>query len=120
MNLKSTAIILFFLSYAMGCATGRGTEALHDGWLSFLEDGKTKKIVVLSRLGRPSARFQKERIFTYRLQMDHQDFLRPVSQGLDEFVIDRKLYGEKPMYSLVLIFDDDDILKQHRLIEILP
>ena len=95
-------------------------DALNDRWLPFLEDGATKKLVILSRLGRPSAQFQKGRIFTYRLQMDHQNVLRAVSQDLDEFVIDRKLYGEDPMYSLVLIFDNDDILKQHRLVEVLP
>lgn len=120
MNLKMTSICLLFFVSTLGCSTGVSTESIQQRWLPFLADGKTKKIVVLSRLGRPSAEFQKGRIITYRLQMDHKDVLRPVSQGLDEFVIDRRLYGVKPMYSLVLIFDDDEILRQHSLVNIMP
>ena len=120
MNLKMTSICLLFFVSTLGCSTGVTTESIQQRWLPFLADGKTKKIVVLSRLGRPSAEFQKGRIITYRLQMDHKDVLRPVSQGLDEFVIDRRLYGVKPMYSLVLIFDDDEILRRHSLVKIMP
>lgn len=120
MNLKMTSICLLFFVSTLGCSTGVTTESIQQRWLPFLADGQTKKIVVLSRLGRPSAEFQKGRIITYRLQMDHKDVLRPVSQGLDEFVIDRRLYGVKPMFSLVLIFDDDEILRQHSLVNIMP
>ncbi len=120
MNLKMTSICLLFFVSTLGCSTGITTESIQQRWLPFLADGKTKKIVVLSRLGRPSAEFQKGRIITYRLQMDHKDVLRPVSQGLDEFVIDRRLYGVKPMFSLVLIFDDDEILRQHSLVKFMP
>jgi len=120
MNIKRTSICLLFFVFTLGCSTGGTTESIQQRWLPFLADGKTKKIVVLSRLGRPSAEFQKGRIFTYRLQKDHKDVLRPVSQGLDEFVIDRRLYGVKPMYSLVLIFDNDEILRRHSLVNIMP
>ena len=117
---KRTSICGLFFVVTLGCSTGVTNESIQQRWLPFLDDGETKKIVVLSRLGRPSAQFQKGRILTYRLQMDHNDVLRPVSQGLDEFVIDRRLYGVKPMYSLVLIFDDDEILRRHSLVNILP
>ncbi|NIO08634.1 MAG: hypothetical protein GTO40_11740 [Deltaproteobacteria bacterium] len=120
MSLKSSLFIAFLLVFAQACSTKSPTDTLRSQWLPFLEDGKTSRIVVLSRLGRPSSRLEKGRILTYRLQMDHQDILRPVSQGLEEFVIDRKLYGEHPMYSLVLIFDDNDVVRKHSLVEILP
>jgi len=120
MELRGTTICLFFFALTLGCSPGLTSEKIEQRWLPFLEDGETKKIVILSRLGKPSAQFQRGRILTYRLQTDHRGILRPVSQGLEEFVIDKRLYDVKPMYSLVLIFDEKEILRRHSLVSVVP
>jgi hypothetical protein len=42
---------------------------LETRWLSYLEDGRTTRDEVVSRLGAPSAQFEGERILTYRLAL---------------------------------------------------
>ncbi len=120
MDLKGTSFCLFLFALTLGCSAGVTSEQTGQRWLYFLADGETKKIVIISRLGKPSAQFQGGRILTYRLKIDHKGVLRPVSQSLEEFVIDRKLYDVNSMYSLVLIFDEKEILRRHSLVNIIP
>ena len=79
--------------------------------LSFLADGKTSGEEVLLALGEPSARFEKDRIFTYRMAEDRSGSLTvAVPQGIGGW--------EKASLSLVLVFDDRRILKTHKLIRV--
>jgi hypothetical protein len=68
-------------------------------WYPFLREGKTTKAEIESKLGKPSQQFENGRIWTYRL-------------------IGGQMVYENPQYSLVLVFDDKDILNQHRLIRL--
>jgi hypothetical protein len=120
MDLKGTSICLFLFALTLGCSPEVTSEQTEQRWLYFLADGETKKIVIISRLGKPSAQFQGGRILTYRLKIDHKGVLRPVSQSLEEFFIDRKLFDVNSMYSLVLIFDEKEILRRHSLVNIIP
>jgi hypothetical protein len=68
-------------------------------WLPFLEDGKTSKSDVESKLGKPPRQFEGGKIWTYGMV------------GL--WVI-----NENPEYSLVLVFDEKNVLRKHSLIRI--
>ncbi len=96
-----------------GCAstqvTGRAVV------LDFLSDGKTTRQDVIASLGQPSARFEVEKILTYRLGG------KPRNHGL--FVVEREAVGAWPSwtrakYSLVLVFDDAGVLSKHSLVEV--
>lgn len=68
-----------------------GTSALHAS-LAFLEDGKTTKEDVRTRLGPPSGEFDQGKIWTYsRLDAAHH---------------------------LVVVFGEQDLVKMHRIVKI--
>jgi hypothetical protein len=85
--------------------------------LDFLEDGKTTKEAVILKLGPPSGTFEGEKIVTYRLGKTQEGY----------FVSDRLAYPytqETPiwlrdiegLFSLVLVFDEHQILQKHSLV----
>jgi outer membrane protein assembly factor BamE (lipoprotein component of BamABCDE complex) len=67
--------------------------------LAFLQDGKTTKEDVLLQFGIPSSQFEGERILTYWLKLDESEDI------------------ESGRYSLVLVFDDRQILEKHSMIK---
>jgi outer membrane protein assembly factor BamE (lipoprotein component of BamABCDE complex) len=73
--------------------------------LSFIEDGVTTRAQVLEKLGTPSAKFEGDRILTYRIKVD-EDGAAPV---LAPWVPN--------MLSLVLVFDGNALLERHSLVE---
>lgn len=79
--------------------------------LSFLHEGSTKREEVLLKLGQPSASFEQERIFTYRIGEDPK-------QG--QYVITPKamMPWQRVHYSLVLIFDEGGTLTRHNLVTV--
>jgi len=85
--------------------------------LCFLTDGQTTRQDVIVTLGQPSARFEKERILTYRLGYD------PKNHGY--YMVEREPPTESgwstwwhAKYSLVLVFDDTGVLRKHSLVEV--
>lgn len=98
-----TAILLAFCS----CAT---TNSLSNkALLDFLEDGRTPKEMVFLKLGQPTGTYNGERIVTYKLGGDKE-------KGY--FLLDRVSGWVDSKYSLVLVFDDNLILKQHSLVQV--
>ena len=84
----------------------------HPTELDFLIDGKTTIDEVQAALGEPSRRFEQGRILSYRLDKHYE--VVPVVRGPDAmsaFWIDGR-------YSLILVFDDGELLEEHRLIRV--
>ena len=87
--------------------------------LEFLEYGKTTKDMVRSKLGPPTGTFEGDRIISYRLGKTKEGY----------FVSDRVAYPYEPVapawlsgiegkFSLVLIFDENQILQKHSLVQV--
>ncbi len=113
------ALLGFFLFAGFSCAptqqiVNKETEAK---WLSYLEDGRTAKQQVLLRLGLPSAQFEGEKILTYRMKLSKKEGLVVVSRESDAKNpwLSQWVRAE---YSLVLIFDDQHVLKRHSLLHV--
>ena len=104
---QKVLVSCFFPMLLIGCVHKLTAidAAVQRQWLPFLEDGKTNRAEVLSSLGQPSARFQGERILTYRMMLDSEK----------RFVSDNR-----GAYSLVLVFDDRDVLEKHNLLRVTP
>ena len=99
--------------------------------LPYLKDGKTTKQEIIERLGQPSRQFQGGRILTYRLgqlsECGHWSCedkgLRAIEAGVTwdkprPSRVDslREVYGG--VYTLVLVFNEADVLRKHSLIQI--
>jgi len=84
--------------------------------LNFLADGKTTKEEVLVQLGQPSGKFEQEKILTYQLGYE--------SGNNGYYVVERESsWNNEPVwlntqYSLVLVFDGQNILRRHSLVEV--
>jgi hypothetical protein len=84
--------------------------------LNFLHPGKTTREEVLLKLGQPSASFEQERIFTYRIgQYGEQGY----------FIISPKVVlpaqgasWQNVHFSLVIVFDEQGRLQNHKLIRV--
>ena len=109
-----TLAALFPALTLVGCATVplRGRADL----LDFLADGKTTREEVVLKLGQPSGRFERENIITYRLGYE------PKNNGY--YLVEREAQPDgwptwlRAKYSLVLVFDDKGVLRQHSLVEV--
>lgn len=118
--MKTKIIAGTFLSlWIAGCATAPpAPPAGRADLLDFLADGRTTKIETLSQLGEPSGKFDGEKILTYRLGGDREKSGYVVKErqvfqsqhGWPDWV------GTK--YSLVLIYDEQGILRKHSLVEV--
>jgi len=117
MNSKFLLVLTLVLAL-VGCATTQIKG--HADLLEFLADGKTSKEEVLMKLGQPSGKFESEKILTYRLGFD--------SHSRGYYVVERAPgMGHEPTwaawmntkYSLVLVFDNKDVLRKHSLVEVL-
>lgn len=116
MRVKISVILLFVLVFA-GCATEQFDA--HPDLLNFLSDGKTTKQEAVLKLGQPSGSFEAEKILTYRLGFDPKNkgyYLveRGPDMGLD------RAYSTwlNTKFSLVLIFDVQNVLREHSLVEV--
>ena len=92
-----------------GCVATR-QPAADPRLLDFLQDGQTSKEAVLLKLGQPSALLEGGRILTFRLGHEKKRgyFLREA--GVTDWLSLR--------YSLVLVFDDQQVLRRHALVEV--
>ena len=99
----------------IGCATAPASRGRAD-LLNFLADGKTTREETVAALGQPSGRFEGGRILTYRLGYD------PKNSGY--YTVERETTGygwpkwAKASYSLVLIFPDAGVLREHALVKV--
>ena len=115
MNAKIFLALLTALTLA-GCATAppplRGSPDL----LTFLSDGRTSRTAAITTLGQPSGRFESEKILTYRLGFE------PRNSGY--YVVERETAGSgwptwtAAKFSLVLVFDDAGVLRNHSLVKV--
>lgn len=85
--------------------------------LDFLADGRTTRQGVVVTLGQPSARFEAEKILTYRLGYEAK------TRGY--YVVERETPNEagwstwrQAQYSLVLVCDENGVLRKHSLLEV--
>lgn len=78
--------------------------------LAFLVDGSTTKEDVLFRLGLPSAEFEGERILTYRIGTGAKRGTVVVPRHAGDW--------QGAEYSLVLVFDAQQVLRRHALIKV--
>lgn len=106
---------LVFTFLLGGCATTplQGRADL----LNFLVEGQTKRANVILTLGQPSARFESDKVLTYRLGYE------PKNHGY--YVVERERPTEsgwptwlRAKYSLVLVFDESGVLFKHSLVEV--
>ncbi len=122
---RAERIMGFFVLFALlllegfSCAPTQKiiNEETRAQWLPYLEAGKTTKEHVLLRLGVPSATFENERILTYRMMLNQKEGLVVIWRELD---VKQPWLSQwvKANYSLVLIFDDQQILKLHSLLRV--
>jgi len=120
--LSDRVIVYLLLAFLLeGCAGHLHPveKAEQEAWLPFIEDGKTRKEEVLLHLGVPSARFQGERVFSYRLRLDEKKQTRFVVVAREFPAADpRLLVWVLAEYDLVLVFDDRQVLQRHSLIKV--
>lgn len=121
MLLRRFSLGLFLCVALAGCAQVIATpQEIEQRSLSFLRDGKTTKQEVILRLGIPSAQFQAERILAYRLSYNEQS-KEVLTAPREVFVRDPRIAGwTMSQYNLVLVFDENDILRQHNFLKVAP
>ena len=104
------------LAFVAGCATAASRHASKTS-LDFLEDGKTTKEAVILKLGPPPGTFEGEKIISYRLGKTKEGYF--VSDRVaDPYVPPVWFSGIEGKFSLVLIFDENQILQKHSLVQI--
>lgn len=111
LNVALAAILMGMLG--AGCVT---TPNARQDLLNFMEPGRTTREEVLLRLGQPSASFEKEKIFTYRLgQYGEQGY----------YIISPKTIlpaqgasWQNVHFSLVIVFDEEGRLRKHKLVKV--
>ena len=79
--------------------------------LAFLRDGSTTKEEAILKLGAPAAVFESERILTYRFRHTREE-------GMSILGKESPPSGtwEAVQYSLVLVFDAQQVLQKHNLV----
>ena len=116
-NSTNIVITLFVASFLInGCATTLPLKGRTD-LLNFLADGKTTRTEIITTLGPPSGRFEKDKILTYRLGFE--------SKNNGYYVVEREVIPDAnwptwllAKYSLVLCFDNTGVLLKHSLVEV--
>lgn len=109
-------LVLMLTMVLAGCATTSGPLRGRPDLLAFLADGQTTRTEAISTLGQPSGAFESERILTYRLGFD--------SQNSAYYVVERETaVSGWPTWmaakcSLVLVFDETGVLRQHSLVKV--
>lgn len=79
--------------------------------MDFLEIGATTRQQTILKLGQPSASFEQDTILTYRLGHEPE-------QGY--YVVSPKamLPWQSVRYSLVLVFDENGVLRKQNLVDV--
>ena len=110
--------IMTFLIF--GCATPRIKPINKNDFsdsLKFLINGETTREEALLKLGEPTGRFENDRILTYMLSIGTNKNLKILPRQLALSNIDPRLYDlNRLVCSLVLVFEESNILKKAELI----
>ncbi len=90
---------------------------LQQKWLPFVEDGTSTKREIEQTLGQPTTRYEDGKIWAYSIQLTEArageiGILEPETTGIPESYVGH--------YSLVLVFDEKNILIRHSLLRIKP
>ena len=105
----STTVGCFLVAFLAGCATTpcvEGDKVL----LDFIENGKTTKEMVRLKLGYRYRIYQGGKIITYQIAGN---------KGDGYCVVDTRVLGlSETDYSLVLVFDNENVLRKHSLVKI--
>jgi len=115
MNAKKLLLLALALTLA-GCTTTPPPLKGSPDLLRFLADGKTTQPEAIIALGQPSGRFESEKILTYRLGFE------PRNGGY--YIVERETTANgwptwtAAKFSLVLVFDDHDVLRHHALVKV--
>jgi hypothetical protein len=120
---RFAAIGLMILLAVSGCAETKlhtVDDFMVQQQLGLLEDGKTTEQEILLKFGIPSAQFEGERIFTYRLRyIQDQNRFEVASREVDRRDPRFAQWGWTE-YNLVLVFDEKHILRKHSMLRINP
>lgn len=107
-RLRKTSCWVLCVLLLTTCAHIRiADKSLEKEWLPFIEDGRTTKDEVLSKLGKPTGQFEDGRIFTYQMTFSEKEGFR----------VD---YNKTFQYNLVLAFDGRNILQKHHILKLTP
>ena len=110
LNLSIAAVLLGLLA---GCATTTPTDPCASSeLLKFLNIGHTTREEVSQKLGKPSAAFEMGKILTYRIGEDPARGLYLVSGNA------ANQPWKSVRYSLVLVFDADEVLQRQNLVRV--
>jgi hypothetical protein len=115
MNIKLWSMF-FALVLVAGCATTPPPITGRPELLNFLSDAKTTKEEVITTLGQPSGKFEREKILTYRLGFKTGNKGFYVVEQQPGMPIEDNWADAK--YSLVLVFDEKNVLRKHSLVEV--
>ena len=112
-RLPGLALILFAFVFA-GCATtDKSVPGARADLLEFLQDGNTTRTDAVLRLGQPTAVLENENIITFRIGEDVNKGLYVVGPGTTSGWL-----WETARYSLVLVFDEEGVLRKHSLVSV--
>ena len=120
---RFSAIGFLILLLLSGCAETRlhtMDDSMMQQQLAPLEDGKTTKQEILLKFGIPSAQFEGERIFTYRLRFNQEANRFEVAAREVDRRDPRFAQWGWTEYNLVLVFDEKHILQKHSMLRINP
>ena len=110
MNVKILLVLALALTL-VGCATTPQPLKGSPDLLSFLTDGRTTKQETIVKLGEPSGQFGHGKILTYRLSKFYAVVPRETTpSGWPVWQMGR--------LSLVLVFDDENVLDRHSLVKV--
>lgn len=101
--------LLLVASLLVGCVTTPRRVA-DPHLLDFLTDGQTTKATAVLKLGQPSAILESGRILTYRLGWEKKGGYYLREAGATNWL--------ELKYSLVLVFDAQEVLERHSLVEV--
>jgi hypothetical protein len=104
-----TAIVLLVAGCAASTVAPENPQVV-SGMLPFIQDGKTSKNEVFSRLGEPDYRHERGRIVAYSMSMCAVEEVVPFS--------DETRCREPGTYNLVLVFGPHNIVEQHSLVRV--
>ena len=109
------------LGSLLGPGTACASEPMHveepdvSQAVAFLEEGQTTREDVLLKFGAPAARFEDGRILTYRLILEEEPRVVAPEVSLRD---PRIAHWVGAAYSLVLVFDEHNVLARQSLIRV--
>ena len=109
-NMVCFCCIICFLTSCTATVENVERKQQNSTLIKFLKNGHTKKREVIDSFGQPSRKFSHDRIFTYRILSDENGLWFISLTTSDNWI--------NVHHSLVLVFDDNNVLKKYSLIRI--